>query len=136
MAARERLKGGRNKGTVMALRAMFNDARRPQAGALIGANPFGNLGLERGKGRKNVQPPNEAQTWAMIAAADDLTPPSFAAYLLTAAWSAARPGELDALQWDDLDFTPDAECIRIERQWNAKVAKVTPPNTTRAGPSP
>ena len=80
----------------MALRAMFNDARKPQAGALIDRNPFANLGIERGKGRKNVQSPNEAQTWAMLDAADDLTPPSFAAYLVTAAWSAARPGELDA----------------------------------------
>ena len=42
-------------------------------------------------------------------------------------WSAARPGELDALRWDDLDFTPGAECIRIERQWNVKAGKVTAP---------
>jgi integrase len=61
----------------------------------------------------------------MIAAADDLTPPSFAAYLLTAIWSAARPGELDALRWTDLDF--QAETIRIERQWNVKVRKFTTP---------
>jgi len=121
------LKGGRNRGTVMALRTMFNDARRPQAGALITTNPFANLGIERGKGRKHVKPPNEAQVWAMLDAADELTPPSFAAYLLTAAWSAARPGELDALTWTDLDFTPGAECIHIERQWNVKVRKITTP---------
>jgi hypothetical protein len=30
--------------------------------------------------------------------ADELTPPSFAAYLLTGVYSAARPGELDALR--------------------------------------
>ena len=61
----------------------------------------------------------------MIAAADELTPPSFAAYLLTACWSAARPGELDALRWTDLDFM--AETIQIERQWNVKVGKLTAP---------
>jgi integrase len=38
-----------------------------------------------------------------------------------------RPGELDALRWTDLDFTPGAETILIERQWNAKVRKITPP---------
>ena len=40
-------------------------------------------------------------------------------------WSAARPGELDALHWTDLDFM--AETIRIERQWNTKVGKLTVP---------
>jgi integrase len=121
----EWLKGGRNRGTVDALRAMFNDARRPQAGMLIDANPFANLGLKRGRGRKDVKPPSQAKIADMIAAADELTPPSFAAYLMTACWSAARPGELDALQWDDLDFV--AETIRIERQWNVKARKLTAP---------
>jgi integrase len=38
-----------------------------------------------------------------------------------------RPGELDALQWDDLDFTPGNESIRIERQWNVKAKKIANP---------
>ena len=121
----EWLKGGRNVGTVPALRAMFNDARRPQAGMLIDRNPFESLGLKRGRGRKDVQPPGQSQVADMIATADKLTPPSFAAYLLTACWSAARPGELDALRWDDVDFT--RETIRIDRQWNVKARKITPP---------
>jgi integrase len=121
----EWLKGGANRGTVDALRAMFNDARRPQAGMLIDRNPFAGLALKRGRGRKDVQPPGQAQVADMIAAADELTPPSFAAYLLTACWSAARPGELDALRWDDLDL--ERETIRIERQWNVHVRKITPP---------
>ena len=61
----------------------------------------------------------------LIAAADELTPPSFAAYLLTACWSAARPGELDALRWSDLNF--QAETISISRQFNAKTRTLTPP---------
>jgi hypothetical protein len=36
----EWLRGGRNLGTVPALRAMFNDARRPQAGMLTDRNPL------------------------------------------------------------------------------------------------
>jgi integrase len=119
------LTDGKNTGTVPALRAMFNDARRPQAGTLIDHNPFASLGMSRGNGRKNVQPPDQAMVARMIAAADELTPPSFAAYLLTACWSAARPGELDALRWTDLDF--QAETIRIERQWSVKTRRVTPP---------
>lgn len=117
--------GGANIGTIDALRTMFNDARRPQAGMLVDRNPFAALGLKRSKGRKDVQPPDQAATAKMIAAADTLTPPSFAAYLLTACWSAARPGELDALQWADVGFM--AETIRIERQWNVKVGKLTAP---------
>jgi len=123
--AYEWLRGGENAGTVPALRAMFNDARRPQAGMLIDRNPFAELGLRRSNGCKNVQPPDRATFARMAAAADELTPPSFAAYLLTACWSAARPGELDALRWDDVDF--DAGVIHIERQWNVKVSKITEP---------
>ena len=123
----EWLKGGRNLGTVGALCTMFNDARKPQAGLLIDNNPFAGLGLKKSKGRKHVQPPAPGEVARLIAAADDLTPPSFAAYLFTACYSAMRPGELDALQWPDLDFTPGAECIRIERQWNVKTKKITPP---------
>jgi integrase len=121
------LKGGANVGTVPALRAMFNDACRIEAGKLIDANPFANLGLKRSRGRKDVQPPDPATIARLIATADELTPPSFAAYLLTASYTAARPGELDALRWTDLDFTPDAEVVRIERQWNVKAKKITPP---------
>ena len=119
------LHGGRNLGTVPALRACFNDARRPQAGMLIDHNPFASLGLSRGRGRKDVQPPDQAQTARMLAAAEQLTPYSFAAYLLTAVWSAARPGELDALKWVDVDL--QAETIRIERQWNVRLRRITEP---------
>lgn len=121
----EWLRDGANRGTVPALRAMFADAGRMQAGMLVDRNPFAELGLKRSKGRKEVQPPDEVMVARMLGAADELTPPSFAAYLATACWSAARPGELDALLWTDLDF--DAGTIRVERQWNVKVRKITAP---------
>ena len=44
-----------------------------------------------------------------------------------------RPGELDALRLDDLDFTPGAESIRVERQCNAKTHKITPPKHDSRG---
>ena len=114
-----------DRGTVPALRAMFNDARSVLAGQLVDRNPFANLGLRQTRGRKDVQPPDQASTARMLAAGDELTPPSFAAYLVTAVYSAARPGELDALRWDDVDL--ERETIRVERQWNAKLGKITPP---------
>jgi hypothetical protein len=49
------LRGGRNRGTVPALRAMFNDASRPQAGRLVAANPFAGLGLSQGRGRRDTR---------------------------------------------------------------------------------
>jgi integrase len=121
----EWLKGGANVGTVRTLRTMFNDARKPQAGMLIDRNPFEGLGIGASKGRRHLQPPDQVVVARMLAMADHLTPPSYGAWLLTAAWSAARPGELDALRWVDVDFM--SEEIRIEQQWNAKTRKITLP---------
>jgi hypothetical protein len=41
------LRGGRNRGTVPALRAFFNDAASAPAGRLVDRNPFAKLGLGR-----------------------------------------------------------------------------------------
>jgi hypothetical protein len=59
---------------------MFNDAKRPQAGRLVVHNPFAGLRLPQGRGRKDTQPPAQEQLALMVRLADDLTPPSFAAY--------------------------------------------------------
>ena len=116
----EWLKGGENVGTVPTLCTMFNDARRPHAGMLIDANPFAGLRLKRSKGRKHVQPPAPGEVARLIAAADDLCPPSFAGYLFCACYTAMRPGEIDALRWEDLDFTPGGRVHRrgasVERE--------------------
>lgn len=39
-----------------------------------------------------------------VALADELTPPSFAAFLHVAVYEGMRPGELDALRWDRIDL--------------------------------
>jgi integrase len=124
---REYRRAGRNDGTINALRVMFGDAARPDAGRLVARNPFSGLRLRSSRGRRDVQPPAQADAARMVALADELTPPSFAAYLSVAIHEGMRPGELDALKWDDLDFTPGAETVRIERQWNVKARKLTPP---------
>ena len=109
------LKGGRNRGTVAKLRLMFNDAASAPAGRLVDRNPFANLRLPSSRGRKDVQPPTEAEIARFIALADELTPPSFAAYLDVAVHEGMRPGELDALRWTKIDF--QAETILVDEKW-------------------
>jgi integrase len=119
------LKGGRNLSTVPALRAFFNDAASAAAGRLVDRNPFAKLGLRGSRGRRDTQPPTQADIARFIALADELTPPSFSAYLTTAVYEGMRPGELDALAWEQIDF--QAGTIHIDRQWNALERAFTPP---------
>ena len=94
----EWLAGGGRYGTVPALRAMFNDAASAKAGRLVRQNPFAQLGISRGPGRRHQQPPSEEQVWKLIRCARELACPSFAAWLQVAAFTGLRPGELDALR--------------------------------------
>jgi integrase len=119
------LRGGENVGTVPALRAMFNDAMTAQAGRLVTLNPFARLGLKQGRGRRDVQPPTQVDAARMIELADELTPPTFAAYLHFAIHEGTRPGEGDALRWDRIDF--QAGTVRVDEQWNVKSREFTPP---------
>jgi integrase len=119
------LRGGRNRGTVPALRAFFNDAASAPAGRLVDRNPFAKLGLRASRGRRDTQPPGQVTIARFLELADELTPPSFAAFLDVAVHEGMRPGELDALAWEQVDF--QAGTILVDRQWNAKVAAFTPP---------
>jgi integrase len=110
---------------VGALRLFFNDAMTPQAGRLAVLNPFARLGLKRSSGRRHIQPPTQVDAARLIALADDLTPPTFAAYLQFAIHEGTRPGETDGLRCDQLDF--EAGTIRIDQQRNVKVRKFTLP---------
>jgi integrase len=121
----EWLNGGRNVGTVPALRALFNDAASAPAGRLVDRNPFAKLGLRSSRGRRDTQLPTQADIARFIALADELTPPSFAAFLHTAVYEGMRPGELDALAWAQLDF--QAGTIHVDRQWNANEHEFTQP---------
>ena len=55
------LRGGRNLGTVSALRAFFNDAMSAPAGRLVDRNPFARLGLRASRGRRDTQPPDQVE---------------------------------------------------------------------------
>ena len=103
----EWLAGGRRNGTVAALRAMFNDASSAKAGRLVTTNPFAGLGIARTRGNRDVKPPDQNVVWQLIGAAREQAGPSFAAWLQVAAFTGMRPGELDALRWDAVEFDQD-----------------------------
>ena len=119
------LEGAKHKGTVSALRAMFNDAASAKAGRLISINPFAGLGLAQTRGNRDKQPPSQQQLEAMVRLAWEITPPSFAAYLEFASVTAMRPSELDALAPEAIDY--EQSVIKVAVQWNAKVRKFTSP---------
>jgi len=83
---------------------MFNDASSAAAGRLVDCNPFAALRLPGSRGRADIAPPSQGDLARLLAIADEITPPSFAAYLHCAAHLGMRPGELDALAWTEVDF--------------------------------
>jgi integrase len=124
------LAGGGRAGSVRGLCSMFNDAASAKAGRLIDRNPFEKLGISRGKGRRDQQPPSEQQVWEIIRHARRLACPSFAAWLQVAAFTGLRPGELDALRWERIDF--DRHRIVVAEQFSAATRKFdTPKNHLR-----
>ena len=111
------LGGGHNRATVP-LRAMFNDASSVAAGRLVTANPFSNLRLPSSRGRKDIMPPDQSVLASMLSLARELMPPSFAAYVVVGAHTAMRPGELDGLRTEYLDF---------QKREHRRTVAMTPP---------
>lgn len=128
------IRGGKNRGTVPALRAMFSDAASADAGRLIDRNPFAGLKLGRSRGNRDVTPPTEEEIWALIGAARRVATPSFAAWLQTAAFTGMRPGELDALLLERVDLA--ANRIHVVEQWSATTREFTPPKNGQARIAP
>lgn len=130
----EFLAGGKNNGRVKVLCAFFNDAASRKAGRLIAFNPFGQMGLGKGDGRKREKPPTKEQVWALIGAARRVASPDFAAWLQVACFTGMRPGELDALRWEDIDF--EGGWINVDEQFNATTRTFTAPKNgeTRKAP--
>lgn len=129
----EWLAGGQRNGTVPALRAMWNDAASAKAGRLVQANPWAGLGIRRGRGNADRQPPSEQQVWALVEHARRLSGPYFAAWLQVAAFTGLRPAELDALRWDRVDLA--AGSIHVAEQFNASTRTFTTPKNGTARPA-
>jgi integrase len=113
---------------------MFNDAASVKAGRLVERNPFEKLGISRGKGRRDQQPPSEEKAWEIIGCARRLSCPSFAAWLQVAAFTGMRPGELDALRWERVDFGRDR--IVVAEQFNAATRKFDTPKNHQQREAP
>lgn len=126
---REWLEGGARNATVPALRAMFNDAASAKAGRLVDRNPFARLGISKGTGRRDHKPPTPEMVADLIRHARVLSGPGFACWLKTACATGLRPGELDALRFDRLDF--DAARIRVEEQLSSAGGFTLPKNGRR-----
>lgn len=121
--------GGKNLHQIPALKTMTNDAMSAKAGRLVKSNPFAGLKLSKGKGRADEDPPSEEQVAEMLAHASRVTAPGFQAWLQVACWTGMRPGELDAMQWDWVDF--DANRIHVREQWNTKSCDFSLPKNGR-----
>lgn len=119
------LAGGERNSQVDALRSMFADACSPKAGRILSVNPFAGLGLHKTKGNAEKHPPSEPMVWSMIAHAKTFTLPTYAAWLQVAAFTGMRPGELDALRWECVDFQRNR--IHVVQQWNAKSRSYSTP---------
>jgi integrase len=118
--------GGRNYSTVPALKAMYNDAIRHE---LAERNPFANLRLVKSRGNKDVKPPSQSVVYELIEAARKVSCPSFAAWLQFAAFTGMRPGEIDALRWDAIDY--DRGRVLIAEQWTPRGGFTLPKNGRR-----
>lgn len=124
------LAGGRRSGQVPALRALFSDAASAKAGRLIERNPWAGLGITKGRGRADVEPPTVEMVEELVACACRVAFPAFAAWLQVGAYTGLRTGELDALEWDAVDLAEHR--VRVRQQWSPKSKTFTAPKNGRA----
>lgn len=118
-----------NPSHVASVRAMFNDAIRDE---LLDSNPFEDLRLPRSRGRRDLIVPTVTQVDQLIEAArgkhgkwGELV---YAPMIEFAAYTGLRAGEVFGLRFCDVDLA--AGTVRVERQWNVKLQKVT---STKSG---
>lgn len=99
---------------VRALRAMFNDAL---GDGLVMQNPFARLRTETSKGRRGIGALTEAELEALADLAGDAT---FAAMIAVAGYSGIRPGEMFALEWENVG----TDTLHVRRQWTGREMKL------------
>lgn len=122
-------------GSVLAVVTLYNHAIN-EDDIPLPRNPFRGLG-QRSKGRAGEAPPTEAQFEALLDSCAVLGAyePMMRAFLLFAAYTLMRPGELFALEWSQVDLvglriSKDVRLYRgsvDEPKTGAKVIALTPP---------
>jgi integrase len=107
-----------------ALRAMFSDARKD---GLVLSNPFSELGIPKGPGRREIVAVTEEEFHRLadlaLAAHGKEFGPVFRAIVLFAGTTTMRPGEIFGLDVADVDFA--AEVIHVRRQFHKR--RISPP---------
>jgi integrase len=110
---------GEKRWTHGGLRAMFTDARNA---GFIDTNPFTGLRLAGSHGRKNLDVLAEDEVHRLCDCALEVWPAEIGltvrALISVAAFVGARPAEIYALRWVDLDLREDE--VRIERQYSPR----------------
>lgn len=91
---------------VRIVKTMFNDAISD--GVHPGPNPFANLRLPQGRGRKDLVALSEGDIWKLVRCVDEvlddyIVASEIASMIVFAAFVGLRPGELFALKPDDVD---------------------------------
>lgn len=115
-----------SRNTTRVARTMWADALRD---GLCQHNPFTNLRLETPRGRKDITALTEPEIAKLAATARKAHGDygdEAAAIVLFAAYTGVRPGELAALQWDDIDLA--GRRVTISRALDAQGGVKAPKN--------
>ena len=116
--------------TVNALRAMFADAVEDH---LADENPFARLGIEAGRGRKDITVLTRDELEELVAVAHRMHGerfgPEVAALVVWAAYTCMRPGEIFAARYSLLD----GDEYDLRRQMNSRLGKETAPKHNSTG---
>ena len=107
------------------LRAMFNDAVKD---GLVATNPFSNLGLRKSRGRRDIKTLTEAEVADLADGAlyvHGEYGPTFRAMILFSGYTGLRPGEVFALDWQDVDVAGREVHVnwRLDRQGGRDLPK-------------
>jgi integrase len=105
---------------------MFSDAARD---GLVADNPFSNLRLREPDGRKHLVVPTDQELGELAQAAAKLQGEwgrlVLAPFILFAAHTGLRPGELYALRWQDINLTGNT--VAVEWQWSQTERRLVRP---------
>jgi integrase len=104
---------------------MFSDAVRDE---LCDRNPFLNMRLRQGRGRRDLVAPTAEDVDRLAKLAGEVHgrwgERVYGPLVLFAAYTGCRPGELHGLDWRHVDRR--GRTVTVERQWNPKLRKMTP----------
>jgi integrase len=115
-----------NPGRVQSVRAMFSDAVRD---GLTADNPFANLRLREPDGRRHLVVPTEQELGELAATAGRVQGEwgrvVLGPFVMFAAHTGLRPGELYALRWDAINL--EGNTVAVEWQWSQSEGRLVRP---------